>query len=50
VTVDVAKGVALRCGWGFYDYYEKNETPAVNGNPFRSFQGNLVNLSMIYSF
>jgi hypothetical protein len=50
VTVDVAKGVALRSGWGFYDYYEKNETPAVIGIPFRSSRGNLVNLSMIDSF
>ena len=50
VTFDVAKGVAFRGGWGFYDYYEKNETPVVTGIPSRSFRGNLVNLSMIYSF
>jgi hypothetical protein len=50
VTFDVAKGVAFRGGWSFYDYYEKNETPGVIGIPSRSFRGNLVNLSMIYSF
>lgn len=49
-TVDIAlaKGVTWRTGWGFYDYNEIN-SPLDPTGP-RSFRGNLVNLSLIYSF
>lgn len=49
-TVDIAlaKGVTWRTGWGFYDYNEIN-SPLDPTGP-RSFRGNLVNLSVIYSF
>ena len=44
----VAKGVIARAGWGFYDYDEKDE--ALDPTGPRSFRGNLVNLSLVYSF
>jgi hypothetical protein len=48
VDVAVAKGVTARAGWGFYDYDEKFVNADLTGP--RSFRGNLVNLSLIYSF
>jgi hypothetical protein len=48
VDVALAKGVTWRTGWGFYDYNEK-DSPIDPTGP-RSFRGNLVNLSVVYSF
>lgn len=49
-TLDIAlaKGVTWRTGWGFYDYNEMNSPTDPTGP--RSFRGNLVNLSLVYSF
>ncbi len=48
IDVALAKGVTWRTGWGFYDYNEKNSPTDPTGR--RSFRGNLVNLSLLYSF
>jgi hypothetical protein len=48
LDVALAKGVTWRTGWGFYDYNEK-DSPIDPTGP-RSFRGNLVNLSLVYSF
>jgi hypothetical protein len=48
VDIGVAKGVTWRTGWGFYDYNEINSSTDPTGS--RSFRGNLVNLSLVYSF
>ncbi len=48
VTIDLAKGLAFKTGWGFYDYNEKDQSSDPTGP--RSFRGNLVNLSVVYSF
>jgi len=49
-TLDIAlaKGITWRTGWGYYDYDEMNAPTDPTGP--RSFRGNLVNLSLIYSF
>ncbi len=48
VKVDLYKGVAWKAGWGFYDFNEKD----LPGDPLgpRSFRGNMLNLSLVYSF
>jgi len=48
VDVDLAKGVTWRTAWGYYDYNEKDSAADPIGP--RSFRGNLVNLSVVYSF
>jgi hypothetical protein len=48
VVVDIVKGLAFKTAWGFYDYNEKDSSLDLTGP--RSFRGNLVNLSVIYSF
>lgn len=48
VDVDLAKGVTWRTAWGYYDYNEKDSATDPIGP--RSFRGNLVNLSVVYSF
>ncbi len=48
VVIDLGKGVAFKTAWGFYDYNEKDSSTDLTGP--RSFRGNLVNLSVIYSF
>ncbi len=48
VDVDLAKGVTWKTGWGDYDYNEKDNP--VDNIGHRSFRGNLVNLSLRYSF
>jgi len=47
LDIEVAKGLTGRAGYGFYDYNEK-DAGDITGP--RSFRGNLVNLTMIYSF
>jgi hypothetical protein len=48
VDVVLAKGVTWRTGWGFYDYNEKDTPFDPIGH--RSFRGNLVNLTLRYTF
>jgi hypothetical protein len=48
VDIDLTKGVTWRTAWGYYDYNEKDYVTDPIGS--RSFRGNLVNLSVIYSF
>jgi len=48
VDVDLAKGVTWRTAWAYYDYNEKDSATDPIGP--RSFRGNLVNLSVVYSF
>lgn len=48
VAIDLAKGWSWKTAWGFYDYNEKGA--AIDPIGRRSFRGNLVNLSAVYSF
>jgi hypothetical protein len=48
VAIDLVKGWTWKTGWGFYDYNEKGA--AIDPIGRRSFRGNLVNLSAVYSF
>ncbi|HEV2352207.1 MAG TPA: hypothetical protein VG028_20425 [Terriglobia bacterium] len=49
-TLDIAlaRGVTWRTSWGYYDYNEMDASTDPTGP--RSFRGNLVNLSLVYSF
>lgn len=48
VAVDLYRGVAWKAGWGFHDFNEKDSPGDLTGP--RSFRGNMVNLSLVYSF
>ena len=48
VAIDIGRGWTGKAGWGFYDYNEKSAATDPTGP--RSFRGNLVNLSAVYSF
>ncbi len=48
VAIDLGRGWTGKAGWGFYDYNEKGT--AIDPIGRRSFRGNLVNLSAVYSF
>lgn len=48
VAIDLGRGWSGKAGWGFYDYNEKGT--AIDPIGQRSFRGNLVNLSAVYSF
>jgi hypothetical protein len=48
LDVDLSKNVTWRTSWGLYDYNEKENPVDYIGH--RSFRGNLVNLTLRYSF
>ena len=48
IVVELVRGLAFKTAWGFHDYNEKDSSLDPTGP--RSFRGNLVNLSFIYSF
>ena len=48
LDVDLSKNVTWRTSWGMYDYNEKDNPVDYIGH--RSFRGNLVNLTLRYSF